>query len=350
MEEYRYAVVDVHGTAREMGRQHGEQRRDDIIKEAKQGIDRFARSRQVTYERALNLISRFERQYREYAPHLIEEMQGMAEATGLSFLEVLYLNTRYDLAGLSESCTSFAAGVQATDSGVVIAGQNKDTAPTSADRMYLLRTRPTSGAAVMLLTYPGEVGHIGMGIKGIAVFGNSLYVKEHPFGGTQNLVRRLMAEQETLDQCEAILRQFSTSSPGNWMVAEVGGRVADFEVTGYRYRRLDGGQQILTHANHVMHPDLLDDEVYEQREIESVPRCRRLRQLLEAEAGSLTVEHCKQALQDHCHKPHSICRHGGEVHGFPIQTTSSLVADLSERVLWLARGNPCQHSHVPFTF
>ncbi|MGQ9555816.1 MAG: C45 family autoproteolytic acyltransferase/hydrolase [Anaerolineae bacterium] len=351
MEEYRYSVVDVRGTPREMGRQHGEQRREVIFKEAKEGVDRFAQSRQISTQKALSLIGLYRKQFQEYAPHLVEEMQGVAEATGLSFLEVLYLNTRYDLAGLpSCGCTSFAVGAEATADGGVIAGQNKDTVPLSADRMYLLRSHPASGAGIMLLTYPGEVGHIGMGMRGIAVFGNSLFVKGHPFGGTQNLVRRLMAEQENLEQCETILQRLGSSAPGNWMVAERGGRVADCEVTGRRFRRLDGGRGILTHANHVLHPDLLTDEVYPTRASESGPRYERLGELLRAKAGALTADDCKMALQDHAYAPHSVCRHGGTVHDVSIVTTSSLVADLGTGVLWLARGNPCQHTHIPFTF
>lgn len=350
MEDYRYSVVDVSGSPREMGRQHGEQRHDVIVREAIEGVERFAQTRSVSRRRALELIGLFERQYRDFAPHLIEEMEGVAEATGLQFLEVLFLNTRYDLGALPAECTSYGVGGDATAAGSTIAGQNKDTAPLSADRMYLLRTNPDSGARVMLLTYPGEVGHIGMGIRGISVFGNSLYVREHPFGGTQNLVRRLMAEQETLEQCEGILQRLGTSAPGNWMVGERGGRVADFEVVGSRYRRIDGGRGIITHANHIVHPELLGDEAYERRETESVPRSRRLQQLLCSRAGAVTAADCQAALQDHMYAPHSICRHAGSVHGSEIVTTSSLVADMGEGVLWIARGSPCQHEYVPFSW
>ncbi len=349
-EEYRFSVVDVSGSPREMGRQHGEQRQEIIVKEATEGLDRLAQSRGIGRERALDLVGLFEPQYREYAPHLIEEMRGVAEGAGLQYPEVLYLNCRYDLGTLPAQCTSFGAGGDATASGTTIAGQNKDTAPASADRMYLLRTNPTSGARVMLLTYAGEVGHIGMGIRGISVFGNSLYVREHPFGGTQNLVRRLMVERETLEECEDILKRLGTSAAGNWMVGEREGRVADFEVTGRRYRRLDGGRGIITHANHIVHQDLLEEEVYPTRETESVPRYERLRELLEAKAGHLTAEDCREALKDHVHEPHAVCRHGGSVHGSDIRTTSSLVADMGAGVLWLARGNPCLHQHVAFSF
>ncbi len=350
MEDYRYSVVDVAGTPREMGRQHGEQRREIIVREATEGVERFAERRRLTREGALHLVGRFEKQYRSYAPHLIEEMEGVAEGAGLSFIEVLYLNARYDLGSLPDGCTSFGVGADATAHGGTIAGQNKDTAPASADRMYLLRTNPTSGARVMLLTYAGEVGHIGMGSRGIAVFGNSLYVREHPFGGTQNLVRRLMVERETLEECEAILQRLGMSAPGNWIVGEKGGRVADFEVVGRRYRRIDGGRGILTHGNHITHPDLLEEEDYPQRGVESEPRAARLREMLEAKAPGVTAADCREALRDHVDEPHSVCRHGGTVHGSGIQTTSSLVADLGEGVLWLGRGHPCRHEHVPFTW
>ncbi len=350
MEDYRYSVVDVAGTPRQMGRQHGEQRREIIVREAEEGVERFAERRGLTREGALHLVGRFLKQYQSYAPHLIEEMEGVAEGAGLTFLDVLYLNTRYDLGSLPDGCTSFAVGADSAAHGGVIAGQNKDTGPASADRMYLLRTNPTSGARVMLLTYAGEVGHIGMGIRGIAVFGNSLYVSQHPFGGTQNLVRRLMVERQTLEECEAILQRLGVSAPGNWMVAERGGRVADFEVVGRRYRRIDGGRGIITHGNHITHPDLLSEERYEQRAVESEPRAARLRELLESKSPRVTSADCREALRDHAHEPHSVCRHGGSVHGADIQTTSSLVADLNDGVLWLGRGQPCRHDHVPFSW
>ena len=84
-------------------------------------------------------------QYEAFAPHLVEEMRGIADGAKLKFAEVLLVNVRAEVMGirsddvghrsrmlsaaLVDGCTAFALGRTATANGEIVAGQNLDQDP-----------------------------------------------------------------------------------------------------------------------------------------------------------------------------------------------------------------------------
>ena len=352
-------LVDVSGTPRAMGRSHGEQCREPIAREVDGQLDGVARRWRLSRDAALHRFRVFLPLFERAAPASVEEMRGIAEGAGRSFDEILFLNALHGgaeaiepgAATTSDGCTAFAARPPATADGAVLAGQSKDTGPSSRERYYLLRTRPARGPRVLALTYPGLLALLGISSGGVAVFGNALYGRRPVFGGTHAMPRRPILESASAKEAVRVFDRLPQWADGNFLVADAGGEMVSVESLGGRIRRVEPDGAVLVHANHILHPDLAADENYPRRAVESEPRHRRMAELLAAGDGRLTPAHCMAAFRDHANDPDSICRHGGQLGGSPrCETTGAFVADLKARVLHVCLGQPCRGEFAAYGF
>lgn len=343
-------IVDVSGSPREMGRSHGEQRREQIAQVLGMAIEPLAARWGVTRAGLHERLRVFLPMFRQAAPRLIDEMQGIAEGAAQPFDEIFFLNARHGgvtalecRQSSEEGCTSFAVGPGSTATGKVLIGQNKDSGLGALEQFYLLRTRPDHGPRVLALTYPGEVGHLGIGSGGVALFGNALYGPEKTLGAPHNLMRRPMLECSSVDEMETYLETFNAWTSANFLVADRSGTVTNFEILAGKVRKLASPDGVIAHGNHVEHPDHAANERFPDRAEQSEPRTRRLRQRLEETRGEVTAADCMRALADHTHSPQSVCRHDAPIQtGTSMWTTCSLVADLDSMVLHVCLGNPCE--------
>lgn len=150
-----FPLVEVRGGPRECGRQHGEACREQVRQYADtllgvlsgeaslRGLDAGAMGagaisggadrppglfREALYARALTFLPSFE----AFAPHLVEEIRGIAEGAGVPFGAALLVNVRAEVAGVVspdvpagpvQGCTAFAVGRGATLRGDMYLGQ-----------------------------------------------------------------------------------------------------------------------------------------------------------------------------------------------------------------------------------
>ena len=143
-------LVKVHGGPYERGLQHGRQcgdlirRYPSVLLEALRvealwramDVDRPLPSREALLAGAMHFLPSLEK----FAPHLVEEVRGIADGARLSFAEVLLVNVRAEVMGLTTvdaGCTAFALGRRATADGGILAGRKSRPAreqPRSPDR------------------------------------------------------------------------------------------------------------------------------------------------------------------------------------------------------------------------
>jgi isopenicillin-N N-acyltransferase-like protein len=76
----------------------------------------------------------------------------------------------------------------------------------------------------------------------------------------------------------------------------------------------------------------------------SIVRFNRANRLFKKELGKVELSTFKRILSDHVGYPESICRHADPKLGEEDQTQSvfSIVCDLTNKAMWVCRGNPCQ--------
>jgi predicted choloylglycine hydrolase len=283
-----------------------------------------------------------------FAPHLIEEIRGIADGARLSFAEVLLVNVRAEAMGSLASetlCTSFAVGREATADGTVLAGQNLDQHPANRDLMIVLHAEPNQGPAILMCSFAGLVGYPGINSQGVSFFQNALSTHAWRRGWMPHyLLKRVLLEQDDVRGCLAAAGEACVCSSANYVLTDRSGLLCDFELTPLRMAVLEAGCGIVVHTNHFLSPTLVQEEALLSTIPDSARRQPRMEALLSQRFGQITVDDLKTALADHQDWPTSICRHADHV-----QTIASLIAEPDQGRLHVAAGNACTTDFVTYS-
>src|SRR5262249_36457301 len=199
-------------------------------------VDGARRARpDLSHEDVLRHTLAFEPFYEAYAPHLVEEVRGVAAGARISFAEALLCNVRGEVNGMiaherapsaapaagEGGCTAFAFGRSVTRHGDVIAGQNSDQGPDTVEVSVVLTVQPAGAPRLVIFPHAGEVGSHGMNGAGAAHFANAV-----PAAGPWRpamphyLMKRVLLERGGVDDCVALLRSARVCSPANYVLAD----------------------------------------------------------------------------------------------------------------------------------
>jgi isopenicillin-N N-acyltransferase-like protein len=348
-------VVRVHGKPYERGYQHGAQCGDIIGRYASVLLDTIAGEaalraleqkgpalrREDLLARALAFLPQIE----AFAPHLVEEIRGIADGARLPFAEALLCNVRAEVMGLDRAgCTSFAAGRGATADGSILSGQNSDQSPLNTDLQIVLHVEPDEGPACLMASFAGLVGYPGLNEAGVSFFQNALSTPTWLAGGIPHyLVKRVLLEQTSLEGCLAVFRRARLCSSANYVLTDRQS-IVDVETTPDGFAVVPPEGDLVTHGNHFVHPDLVAQEALLPLLPDSACRAPRLRSLLEGKVGALTLADVKAMLSDHDRRPTSICRHEEG-----LVTIASIIAEPDQGRLHVAVGNPCENEYVAYS-
>lgn len=331
---HTFPVVEVSGSAYDMGYQHGAQAAD-LIRRYLLLIERLTRlSRARLCRNAMTFLPRME----ALSPAFVAEVRGLADGAGISFEEAVLCQARAEAGQVAEGgCTAFAITGQATTDGQPLAGQNQDLDPEYADVALILRVKPTDGRPrAILFTFAGQLGYCGLNEHGLTHFANALYDFQWQPGLPHYPLKRVMLEQQTIEQCVDLLAQHRTCSAANVVLADGQGRIADVEVRpeGIAPFR-DDDSDWLIHANHYLTPQYA---AFETNSLpDSCPRLDRMRLLIREQWGRLDVETMKTILADHQGDPGGICRHGAA----RMHSISGYIAEPAKRLFHIRRGHGC---------
>jgi len=100
----------------------------------------FAHMSRLNREAVLAHTERFIPSIASYAPHLLEEMHGIAEGAGRDLREIIAINARTELMyGVTQraECTSIGISTAASSDGNVRVAQNWDWRPSLAGSLIL---------------------------------------------------------------------------------------------------------------------------------------------------------------------------------------------------------------------
>jgi isopenicillin-N N-acyltransferase like protein len=283
-----------------------------------------------------------------FAPHLIEEIRGIADGARLSFAEALLVNVRAEVMGAVANealCTSFAVGCEATANETILSGQNLDQHPANRALMIILHVEPDGGSAILMCSFAGLVGYPGINSQGVSIFQNALSNWDwRPDGIPHYVLKRVLLEQEDVRSCAALVAKAHVCSSQNYVVTDRFGQLCDLELTPNRIAVLDSKGGIIVHANHFRSPALVPEDALLPNMPDSARRQRRMEALLLERRGRITVDDLKTVLSDHQGWPRSICRHESCV-----ETIASLIAEPNEGRLHVAAGKACEAEFVAYS-
>jgi isopenicillin-N N-acyltransferase like protein len=283
-----------------------------------------------------------------FAPHLVEEIRGIADGAKVSFAEALLVNVRAEVMGASASealCTSFALGKEATANGIILSGQNLDQHPANQDLTIILHVEPERGPAILMCTFAGLVGYPGINSLGVSFVQNALSTHDWWKDGMPHyLLKRVLLEQQDARGCTAAASQACVCSSQNYVITDRSGALCDLELTPNRLAVLADKRGIIVHANHFCSSDLASEEALLQNMPDSALRQFQMEALLLEQHGRIGFDHLRSALADHKGWPTSICRHQSDV-----ETIASLIAEPDQGRLHVAAGNPCKTEFVTYS-
>jgi isopenicillin-N N-acyltransferase-like protein len=337
----RYREITIAGSPRDIGRQIGEAAKNEIRGFCEVALQRVNKTVRVSRKAAYSIAERSLPFAEEYAPHLVDELRGTAEAAGVLLTDLMLLQVRNQLKPEADAgCTSLSVANRSTGNPIV--AQNWDNDPLLDDFTIVLTRRPAGKPATMCVTQAGLIAYIGLNDAGVAACLNTLPAPSRDVGVPHYFTLRGLYEADCLDGCVHAVNRAHRAIPANIMLGTPQGP-ANLEVTIDRVHVLrPDAHDWITHTNHCLHPELcaINDDFAEL--IQSHPRKDRIDSMLADHGDVVTVEDVQGVLRDHAGHPRSICRHSNEDAdtGF-WQTVFSVVIEPAQRRMHVTRGTPC---------
>lgn len=352
-----FPLIEVRGDPYSRGRQHGRacgdliRRYPDVLLEVLRDEAQLRAldptlplpRRHELIERAMHFLPAYE----AFAPHLVEELRGIADGARLPLADVLLVNVRAEIMGLPAvdgGCTAFAAGPSATANGSVLSGQTLDQHPLNRDLMVVLHIEPDEGPAILMCTFAGLLGYPGINSVGVSFFQNALSTRVWRGESMPHyFLRRVVLEQSGIEGCLTATRKAPVCSSANYLLTGESGGMMDIEVTPAGVEILEAEDDILVHTNHFQSPKLKPEEALLQNYPDSAERAPRMEALLRARHGRITIDDVKSALADHRGEPAAICHHRPDN-----QTIAAIIAEPSQGRLHIAAGQACCNGFVSY--
>lgn len=338
----RYPEFAAEGPPRELGRSIGEQLGEPIRRFCDVALAQVNRTLKVSRRNAESVAQESIALAEAYAPDMVAELRGTAEAARVSLVDLMLLQVRNQLQADDAGCTSVA--VRGESSGLV--AQNWDNDPLLDPFTVVLTRRPVGKPALMTVTQAGLIAYIGFNDAGIGLCLNTLPAPSRSRGVPHYFTVRGIYESTSLDEAVSAVRRAERAVPANIMLSTPQGP-ADLEVTIDDVRVLtDGQNRQVTHTNHCRHPDLVPINAEYPELIGSYARQSRIDALLMGGAARGDVARVQAALRDHDGHPRSICRHANDdpAHGH-WRTVFSVIIEPAARRMLLTRGTPCDREY-----
>lgn len=356
MADLSFPLLKLGGSPYEVGFQHGELAKERIQKSLDIYRLAFFEMANIQWNKAIEVGKTFVPIIQEYDPEAIEEVRGIAEGADCQFEEIIALNSRTELMFLSGSapsgCTTAAVLPDASLNGHTLLAQNWDWKPDCMQSAILLETKRNAGLNTFNFVEAGMVGRNGMNSAGIGVVANFLETDRDrkQIGVPLPFIRRKILASRNISAAIKALIEAKRTCSTNCLIGSRRGFAVDIEATPEDFYVLYPDRGLFVHANHFAYPHIREKDTSRSRFPDTLYRGWRLKQLLEAKEGRISVRDLEDSLMDHFGFPNSICRHLDVSceESRRIQTVGSIVMDLNSGEIQFADGCPCESGYKMF--
>lgn len=249
-----FPLVEVKGNSYECGFQYG----SAVAELVQSNIDIYQRLIHYhtgkSYEGIENFVKKEIEIINDYNPKLIEEMQGVADGSGVNLEEIAMLNCRTELlsqVGMQE-CTAFSITPPASKNDKVWIGQNWDWLSATKGKTVLLKIKQDELPEIIMLVEAGQIGKMGFNSAGIGLCHNALDFPDTRYGIPFLILCRIVLNQMQINNALNSISQLNRASSGNFIVSHSDGFSLDFEFTPSDYEYFEPHNGILVHTNHFL--------------------------------------------------------------------------------------------------
>jgi isopenicillin-N N-acyltransferase like protein len=344
-----FPIVDLRGAPHEMGRAHGRSLGDAV----RRNYDIYMRTVQLMAGLAegeiLDRAAHLRPSVEQAAPHLLEEMKGIAEGAGVSLDAVMVINARTELMfgeTLLGECTSVAMRRERCATGGPLLAQNWDWKPQIRSGGVILRMEPAGGCRILVCCEAGQVGKIGINERGLGVGLNALRTGKRQLGVPIHVLLRMVLETGGVEEAVALVRRSRPASASHFMLADSGDRIVGLEVSPQGVARIEPKDGVVVHTNHFLDGVLAIHDTNLTDVPDSPVRLERALELL-GSRHLWSAEDLKPIFRDHSGAPGSICRHMNPQDPEPLraETLGGFIFDLGSLSAEVAWGQPCSHPY-----
>lgn len=369
-----FPLIEVSGSARERGQQHGLQAKARIAHAIATYARLFAYCG-IDWHGAQRLGAAYRDVIGDLDPALLAEIEGIAAGAGRNVDEILALNARTEILppsypgaahpelnkiaaanaklGVPDwgECTSIAVKPGASATGTTLLAQNWDWLGAQRAALVLLRVRSADGASCLTLTEAGMLAKIGLNRRGFGVCLNILRSSDNGAhaGVPVHVLLRALLERDSVADAVAFASKLSFGASSNVLCADASGDTAALEFSPRGLEVLRGADAALCHTNHFLAPAAAQHQASLAPSLFTVPRLARITALTDAHEGKFSPADLQRMLRDEAEGYLSICRSPDPALApeVCIETVASVVMDLGERVMHIAPDVPSRVDYVP---
>jgi predicted choloylglycine hydrolase len=342
-----YPIVEVEGSHREIGRQIASVMRERIASHL-EFSPQYRDSVEYLDGEGRETVEKMQEHAQASFPHLIEEVEGMAEALDIPFERLFAFQCRAEIRMLKDppGCSTIAL----RDGDDMILVHNEDGNDLNVGRMFLVKVTPPSGVTFLSFVYPGLLPGNGPSVNDAGLVQTTNYIQPRRVadGIPRYFIGRAILEAKSLDEAVSL----ATMTPRAFsyhhnLVHLPERRILSVEVAAYPEHKhsveeVDG---LYVHTNHFLHPGMTGKEKtgpqpYDVPYESSTTRMAVLSRAIEKKGPPANVEEIMKLLTLHKGQPYSPCRHPeGDVHG---ATLGTAVFRAPAKTMTLFHGNPCR--------
>lgn len=335
----------VSGDHREQGFQLGQLQRDAIASFLEDGLCRLhdLSDQKWSVSDLRPLIRAHGKVIARETPKAFQLIEGLAEGSGISLDEALLLQLRREAVGYSHvktrgECTSFVTRI---GSGLVGA-QTIDLNGCMDDHMRVVRYVNPQGLSILMLTYTGLLGFIGLNDQGLAVLINLVVGGHWQPGIPPYLVVRELLEEPNLQSAQARLRTLPFASSRSLTLLDANSHI-NVEVCGHM--RIEAQRPWALHTNHYLAEELvLEDALNVFARSDSRKRMKSALALLESLNRKTDAESLFALMSFHGadREQGAICVHNTARDRRADHTVAAAVLDIGKGEMHVRIGPTCQ--------
>lgn len=238
-----HGITVISGKPRERGREYGKKFKDAIHGFLDKEIYASFSDKPNTKDRMLSFAGACEKAIKTYSPLIHDEMEGMAESTGLRLEEIVLVSNHEELwhrgvIPATNHCTVFGSAPPETRDGGTFVCQTWDWMESVYGMSQMLHWKRPEGPSLLAYAYPGLWTGAGINSRGVALCWHSGGGdgKEPRVGIPAYVLIAQMLYQETLKDS---LEEARRSTHAGWFVFLLGDAEGTLATVKGTPRKLD---------------------------------------------------------------------------------------------------------------
>jgi isopenicillin-N N-acyltransferase-like protein len=369
-----FPIIEVDGTPRNRGQQHGAQARKRIDRSVATYARLFAFCG-IDWAGAQKLGAGYRDLIGDLDRELLEEIEGIAAGSGRHVNEILALNSRTEIlpptypgqphpdrkaiaacnaaGGIPDwgECTSIAVKPSMSATGTTLLAQNWDWLGAQRAALVVLRCTETDGSSCLTLTEAGMLAKIGLNSHGFGVCLNILRSADDGSkpGVPVHVLLRALLKRRSVEDAVAFASKLVFGASSNVLCADAGGATAALEFSPRGLDVIRGAEAALCHTNHFLAEVAARHQASLAPSMSTYPRLERINALTGSHEGRISPADIENMLRDESDGFLSICRRPDPAVEAEacMETVASVVMDLGARVMRVAPDVPSLVAYEP---